>query len=255
VTLHVPYMSEMFGTHHTKMMVLLRHDDLAQIVIHTANLIQQDWRNMTQAVWRSPLLPLSSPHAVATPDPHIGSGARFKIDFLNYLRAYDIKRSNCKPLIEQLLKYDFSEIRGALIGSVPGRHAVESERETKWGWQALEHVLKTVPCQPGGAPDIVAQISSIATMGTTDKWLRQVLFRALGRSGGAATTKVPTCKVIFPTPNEIRRSLDGYNSGRSIHMKIEKPAQQKQLEYLKPLLHHWSRDGAVSGGTNDKNTG
>ncbi len=36
-----------FGTHHTKMMFLLYETGL-RVVIHTANLIPQDWRQKTQ---------------------------------------------------------------------------------------------------------------------------------------------------------------------------------------------------------------
>ena len=109
-------MPEPYGTHHTKMMVLLRHDELAQIIIHTANLIRRDWRNLSQGVWTSPLLPLRSLEASQSPESSpMGSGARFKIDFLNYLRAYDAKRTICKPLIEQLSKFEFGEIRGAIV--------------------------------------------------------------------------------------------------------------------------------------------
>jgi tyrosyl-DNA phosphodiesterase-1 len=35
------YMPDPFGTHHTKMLILFRHDDLAQVVIHTANMIKR----------------------------------------------------------------------------------------------------------------------------------------------------------------------------------------------------------------------
>ena len=79
VTLHTAPMPEVFGTHHTKMMILLRHDDLAQVIIHTANMIPQDWDDMTQGVWRSPLLPLTCGSArmnQRSPATY-GSGARF----------------------------------------------------------------------------------------------------------------------------------------------------------------------------------
>jgi tyrosyl-DNA phosphodiesterase 1 len=42
VGLHAAFMPEMFGTHHSKMMILLRHDDTAQVIIHTANMIAKD---------------------------------------------------------------------------------------------------------------------------------------------------------------------------------------------------------------------
>jgi len=244
VTLHAAYMPEAYGTHHTKMMVLLRHDDLAQIIIHTANLIRRDWKNLSQAVWTSPLLPLRPSEARQSQDnPPMGSGARFKIDFLNYLRAYDTKRTICKPLIEQLSKYDFSEIRGALVASVPGRHSVDSDVETKWGWQSLREVLSSVPVQKGGIPEIVLQVSSIATLGQTNQWLDKTLFKSLGMSK-SAVSNTPNYKIIFPTPDEVRRSLDGYESGASIHTKIQTAAQLKQLQYLKPILHHWAGDSS-----------
>lgn len=37
------YMPEAFGTHHTKMIVLFRHDGNAQTIICTANMIHRDW--------------------------------------------------------------------------------------------------------------------------------------------------------------------------------------------------------------------
>ncbi|KAH3855028.1 hypothetical protein DPMN_097587 [Dreissena polymorpha] len=37
----------MYGTHHTKMMLLLYEDGL-RVVIHTSNLIEQDWHQKTQ---------------------------------------------------------------------------------------------------------------------------------------------------------------------------------------------------------------
>ncbi|KAK6352316.1 hypothetical protein TWF730_009146 [Orbilia blumenaviensis] len=49
IELITAYMPDPFGTHHTKMLVLFYHDDTAEIVIHTANMIPWDWSNMTQA--------------------------------------------------------------------------------------------------------------------------------------------------------------------------------------------------------------
>ncbi len=115
-------MPEMFGTHHSKMMILLRHDDTAQVVITTANMIPRDWANMTQGVWQSPLLPLAGGEQPGAGEaPPTGSGAKFKIDLLNYLRAYNTKRAVCKSLVDKLAGFDFSAVRGALIASVPGR--------------------------------------------------------------------------------------------------------------------------------------
>ncbi|KAI8958708.1 phospholipase D/nuclease [Daldinia sp. FL1419] len=242
VTLHTAYMPEMFGTHHSKMLVLFRHDDTAQVIIHTANMIAKDWTNMTNGVWQSPRLPrLKESHEASETDMRVGHGARFKIDLLNYLRAYNTRRQICKPMVDELEKYDFSAIRGALVSSVPGRHDVNGDDpgKTRWGWAGVKHALGSVPVQSGKS-EIAVQISSIATLGATDTWLKHILFDPLS-STRASSTK-PKFKIIFPTPDEIRRSLDGYASGASIHMKIQSATQAKQLQYMKPILHHWAND-------------
>ncbi|POS80668.1 tyrosyl-DNA phosphodiesterase [Diaporthe helianthi] len=244
VTLHCAFMPEMFGTHHSKMMILIRHDDTSQVVIHTANMIARDWTNMTQAVWRSPLLPLqkqSLAHGTTESPATFGSGAKFKVDLLNYLRAYDHQRRTvCMTLVEKLGKYDFSAVKAVLIASVPGRHLIHDESETRWGWAGLRQALNNIAVQEGES-DIVVQISSIATLGPTDIWLRRSLFDSL-RASKNKTQKQPNFKVVFPTPDEIRRSLDGYESGGSIHTKIQSAQQAKQLLYLKPMFCHWAND-------------
>ncbi|KAI0159655.1 tyrosyl-DNA phosphodiesterase [Xylariaceae sp. FL1272] len=252
VTLHTAFMPEIFGTHHSKMMILIRHDDTAQVVIHTANMIAKDWTNMTNGIWQSPLLPKLKTTDLSNNAP-VGSGPRFKIDLLNYLRAYNTRRNVCKPLVDELAQYDFSAIRGALIASVPGKHDVEHEPDaTRWGWQGLKETLKNVPMadisQPGKS-DIVVQISSIATLGAKDTWLQRTLFDSLSpvSSGGSK----PNFKVVFPTPDDVRRSLDGYASGGSIHTKIQSSQQAKQLEYLRPFFHHWANDGASNSSSKD----
>ena len=231
----------MFGTHHSKMLILLRHDDSAQVVIHTANMIPRDWRNMTQAVWRSPLLPLlreGRPGEIE--QDAIGTGARFKSDLLSYLRAYDTRRVTCRPVIEALAKYDFSAVKASLVASVPGRHNVRDDYSPRWGWAAMKQALREVPVE-GNKNEVVIQVSSIATLGPTDYWLRNTLFNALSSHKGAAGDK-PNFKIVFPTPDEIRRSLDGYASGASIHTKIQSPQQVKQLQYLRPMFYHWAND-------------
>ncbi|KAI0204875.1 tyrosyl-DNA phosphodiesterase [Astrocystis sublimbata] len=259
VTLHTAYMPEMFGTHHSKMLVLIRDDETAQVIIHTANMIAKDWTNMTNGIWAPPLLPkLQEPIEGLGTYGAPGSGTRFKFDLLSYLRAYNKGRNVCVSLVEQLTMYNFSTIRGALIASVPGRHNVEHEPETtRWGWQALKEALKTVPTQ-AGTSEIVLQVSSIATLGGNDAWLQKTLFDSLSisqdavqqpSSSGSPQAPRLAFKIVFPTRDEIARSLDGYASGGSIHTKIQSIAQTKQLQYLRPIFHHWandSRDGVLA---------
>ncbi|KAF2437831.1 phospholipase D/nuclease [Karstenula rhodostoma CBS 690.94] len=254
------YLPDPFGTHHTKMLILFQHDDFAQIVIHTANMIERDWTNMTQAVWKSPLLPLQmsptpSPTDVTLP---IGTGGRFMKDLLFYLNAYGRRLHG---LTEQLVNYDPSAIRAAFLGSAPSRQKPAAARpsiQTSFGWLGLKQILSTTPVQPtSSTPNIVAQVSSIATLGATPTWLNH-FHSVLNRTASSNRTffapapknPSPSLNIIFPTAPEIRTSLDGYASGASIHTKTQSPVQQKQLEYLRPLLCHWKhQDSHLSAVT------
>lgn len=244
------YMPEAYGTHHSKMIVLFRHDDCAQIILLTANMIAGDWR-MCQAVWRSPLLPIRKPeeHNATNLNPLlVGSGLRFQHDLLAYLRKYDARTKN---LVAQLLQYDFRSVRAALIASVPGKQNLEScnlRNATVWGWPALKDILRCVPSN-SSQPHVVIQVSSVASAG--DKWIRSTFFDALSTVAapekGFHANKTAKFSIVFPTSDEIRRSIDGYSAGGSIHMKTQSVAQSAQLAYLRPMLCHWAGDGQSHG--------
>jgi tyrosyl-DNA phosphodiesterase-1 len=283
------------------MLILFTHDDQAQVIIHTANMISrvntsdrlgrdsftdktpQDWGNMTQAVWSSPLLPLLT--SSATIDTlnsihPIGSGERFKVDLLEYLKAYG-KRVD--GVTKQLRDYDFSAIKAAFVGSAPSRQkptVANSSGQTSFGWLGLQEILSKIPIAARSnaamsPPHIVIQVSSIATLGAAPTWLTQ--FQSALSSSAitpvATSTLAPKPKlssffskpepssikqdkslrpkfnIIFPTPNEIRTSLDGYASGGSIHTKLQSAQQQKQLEYLHPIFCHWKAFPSPPGTT------
>lgn len=196
---------------------------------------------MTNAVWKSPLMPKLNT-ASSRPKDHnnrFGSGEKFKIDLLDYLGAYNARWDTCKALVRELELYEFSAVRAALIASVPGRHPVNDETRTAWGWAALKSALGCIGCDDDES-EVVVQVSSIATLGAKDDWLQRTLFDSLAVS--RAQRDRPTFKVVFPTADEVRRSLDGYASGASIHTKLQSAQQFRQLEYLRPILHHWAND-------------
>ncbi|KAJ4312489.1 hypothetical protein N0V94_007420 [Neodidymelliopsis sp. IMI 364377] len=239
------YLPDPFGTHHSKMLILLRHDDCAQVIIHTANMITKDWTNMTQAVWRSALLPRTSATVMPTGSYPIGSGQRFQLDLLHYLNKYE---KRLRRLSDELLQYDFSAVQAAFISSAPSRQIVnqaDPERQTSFGWLGLQEILNKVPVaaqeistQP---PHVVVQVSSIATLGAAPTWLSNFQ-SALARSQAPQQSYIvpkPKFNIIFPTPEEVRTSLDGYESGGSIHTKVQSVQQQKQLQYLHPIFCHW----------------
>ncbi|KAI1436319.1 tyrosyl-DNA phosphodiesterase [Xylaria sp. CBS 124048] len=237
------------GRHHSKMVVLFRHNGTAQVIIHTANMVEKEWKHMTNGAWFSPRLSKIGPRPEAkeekpTPGP-VGSPKRFKSDLLNYLGAYNTHREVCSPLVAKLSEYDFSRVRAALIASVP---CSDGERPkpgtTLWGWKALEQALKAVrPTPPALKADIVVQTSSVATLGAYSTWLKDTLFKALSAQApfpGPVTPK--RFHIVFPVADEIRRSIDGYASGASIHCKAGLYRHTRQLQYMRPLLRHWASD-------------
>ena len=219
---------------------------------------------MSQAVWRSPLLPLqtitseaksSSPPSAAP----FGSGNRFKSDLLAYFRGY----SKLGGLIRRLELYDFSAVRGALVASLPRKQKISNmaTERSVWGLPSLQRILQQVPAStasltsavPAGKheeaahrktvpPQIVIQVSSVATIG--DRWPREFLFPGLSILSSPNQEKFlkPQFSIIFPTADEIRRSINGYSSGGSIHMHTQSSSQMKQLDYLRPMLCHWAGD-------------
>lgn len=219
---------------------------------------------MCQAVWRSPLLPVMPiapvkchPSAENAAFPLLGSGPRFKMDLLAYLRSYGQAKTG--PLTKQLQGYDFAGVRGALVASTPSRinlRGTDPDTEPLWGWPGLRRVLRSIPaCPPSDKtrPHVVVQVSSIASLGQSDKWLAGTIFNTLAASLPPTGKAKPKISIVFPSADEIRRSLDGYDSGSSIHMKTQSAAQSKQVDYMRPMFCHWAGDD--HGDSNAQTTG
>uniref|UniRef100_A0A5K3FAN9 Zf-CCHH domain-containing protein n=2 Tax=Mesocestoides corti TaxID=53468 RepID=A0A5K3FAN9_MESCO len=88
-----------YGTHHTKMMLLLYEDGL-RIVIHTANQVKSDWALRTQGIWISPKLNRGRED----------SKTQFRKDLIAYLTAYKSGSNISSKLnhwIEVITEHDF----------------------------------------------------------------------------------------------------------------------------------------------------
>lgn len=235
------YLPDPFGTHHSKMIILFKHDDTAQVVIHTANMLEKDWDHMTQAVWRSPALPtLGDISMNQKDDGPIGSGARFKADLLRYIEAYGNK---LRPLSDQLKRHDFSEVRAALIASVPSHVKVADPLDSVWGHLSLSGVLRDLNTRrKSSSPSmsntshLIAQVSSIATI--PQSYLQETIYKA----ASPATTSI-----IYPTQSDLRSALTGYATGGSIHTKISTAANQKQVSSLRSQFHRWGVQSTNTG--------
>ncbi|XP_026634447.1 tyrosyl-DNA phosphodiesterase 1 [Microtus ochrogaster] len=163
-----------FGTHHTKMMLLLYEEGL-RVVIHTSNLIREDWHQKTQGIWLSPLYPRVDPEKHTSGE----SSTHFKADLISYLRAY-----NLPPLqewIDAIQEHDLSETNVYLVGSTPGRF--QGSHKDNWGHFRLR------------------------------KWLCSEFKESLlaqREDGGTPGKSAAPLHLIYPSVENVRTSLEGY---------------------------------------------
>ncbi|XP_054154077.1 tyrosyl-DNA phosphodiesterase 1-like [Oppia nitens] len=227
---------DMFGTHHSKMM-FLRYDKGLRVVIHTANLIENDWTNKTQGVWVSPLFPPIP--SIQASDADI-SQTRFKTDLIDYLKCYNSKEINY--WIQTIKRHDLSSAKVFIIGSTPGRHI--GEDKFRFGHMKLrQHLSQMGPSAKtvNSSWPTIAQFSSIGSLGpTSDKWLTNEFLISLSTVTGIKSdiTK-PHLKIIFPSVEDVRISIEGYSGGGSLPYSSQ--THQKQT-YLTSFLHLWRSD-------------
>ncbi|KAM9202188.1 tyrosyl-DNA phosphodiesterase 1 isoform 1-T1 [Dugong dugon] len=225
-----------FGTHHTKMMLLLYEEGL-RVVIHTSNLIHADWHQKTQGIWLSPLYPriVHGTH---------GSGESttyFKADLISYLLAY-----NAPPLkewIDTIQEHDLSETNVYLIGSIPGRF--QGNLKDTWGHFRLRKLLRdhTSPIPKAETWPIVGQFSSIGSMGADEsKWLCSEFKESLlmlGKEGKTLGKSAAPLHLIYPSVENVRTSLEGYPAGGSLPYSIQTAEKQN---WLHSYFHKWSAE-------------
>ncbi|KAG8126409.1 hypothetical protein E2320_021549 [Naja naja] len=220
-----------FGTHHTKMM-LLNYEEGLRVVIHTSNLIDDDWYQKTQGIWLSPLYPRLPPGSAESDGE---SHTNFKSDLISYLISY--KSPSLMEWVEIIKQHDLSETRVYLIGSTPGRY--QGNAKEKWGHLKLRKLLKEQATQ---IPDqdswpIIGQFSSIGSMGVDQsKWLCSEFRESLGSLG--SNLKNPPNQIpihlIYPSVENVRQSLEGYPAGGSLPYSMQ--TAQKQL-WLHSYFH------------------
>uniref|UniRef100_A0A8C6V650 Tyrosyl-DNA phosphodiesterase 1 n=1 Tax=Naja naja TaxID=35670 RepID=A0A8C6V650_NAJNA len=225
-----------FGTHHTKMM-LLNYEEGLRVVIHTSNLIDDDWYQKTQGIWLSPLYPRLPPGSAESDGE---SHTNFKSDLISYLISY--KSPSLMEWVEIIKQHDLSETRVYLIGSTPGRY--QGNAKEKWGHLKLRKLLKEQATQ---IPDqdswpIIGQFSSIGSMGVDQsKWLCSEFRESLGSLG--SNLKNPPNQIpihlIYPSVENVRQSLEGYPAGGSLPYSMQ--TAQKQL-WLHSYFHKWSAE-------------
>ncbi|XP_037688012.1 tyrosyl-DNA phosphodiesterase 1 [Choloepus didactylus] len=231
-----------FGTHHTKMMLLLYKEGL-RVVIHTSNLIHEDWHQKTQGIWLSPLYPRIPPGTHSSGE----STTHFKADLISYLMAYNVP--SLKEWIDIIHEHDLSETNVYLIGSTPGRF--QGNQKDNWGHFRLRKLLKEYASSIPKADSwpVVGQFSSIGSMGADDsKWLCSEFkesLTTLGKDGKTLGKSAIPLHLIYPSVENVRTSLEGYPAGGSLPYSIQTAEKQN---WLHSYFHKWSAE--TSGRSN-----
>lgn len=220
-----------FGTHHTKMM-LLWYEEGFRVIILTSNLIRADWYQKTQGMWMSPMFPRLPEGSSASAGE---SPTFFKRDLLKYLASY--RAPELEEWIKRIEEHDLSETRVYLVGSTPGRY-VGSDME-HWGHLRLRKLLydHTEPVPGEEKWPVIGQFSSIGSMGQDkSKWLAGEFQRTMTTLGKSSLRSDPPMHLLYPSVEDVRRSLEGYPAGGSLPYSIQ--TAQKQL-WLHSYFHRW----------------
>ncbi|XP_072284003.1 tyrosyl-DNA phosphodiesterase 1 [Pyxicephalus adspersus] len=226
-----------FGTHHTKMMLLLYEEGL-RVVIHTSNLIHDDWHQKTQGIWLSPLYPKLSEGSSSLAGESI---TNFRSDLMAYLASYN--SPSLREWIDIIKQHDLSETRVYLVGSTPGRY--QGRDKDKWGHLRLRKILRDKGGSISGVESwpVIAQFSSIGSMGTDHtKWLHSEFGESLKALGNGVKTLPKSenpLQLIYPSVDNVRTSLEGYPAGGSLPYSIQ--TAQKQ-PWLHSYFHKWKAE-------------
>jgi len=221
-----------YGTHHTKMMLLQYHHGL-RIVIGTANLVESDWKQKTQGLWISPVFPLSSSKS------HTPS-CDFQQDLILYLEMY--KRKVFSSWIDLIKQCDMKSANVVLVASVPGRHT--GAALSCWGHMRLRKLLSMHVKGVDATWPVVGQFSSIGSLGQNkDKWLCSEWLLSMSasqkREAYSVSNSRAALKLIFPTIDNVRCSLEGYPAGASLPYSAATALKQP---WLQQFLHCWVAD-------------
>lgn len=266
VHLVCPPLPDQYGSHHAKFLLLFSKTGV-RVVIHTANALYHDVRDMTQGVWSQDF-----PRRRGAPAAE-GGACQFGRALVAYLREalretprLELRRAGGPPIAfsaESLLAYDFSGAEAHLLASVPGRHTGASL--PLWGLAQLSALLRAEPAAAAprgrsaplssevcGQDEILLQFSSFSSVGAKAKFWHEMV-GAL--STQPATSGLPArplrAHVVWPTEEEVRGCHLGYGGGGSLpaqRANVEKVSRSEEPALRGSLCTWTSPSGAHSLG-------
>jgi len=233
---HKPPLPLQWGTHHSKLALLL-YDDCIRVCVRTFNDLFADVHCKSQALYVQDFPARSAPsgqHGEVSSDADA-----FGIDFKTQLKRYMRCCGGFDP--DRLDRYDFSTAAVAVVASSPGYHTGSEIEE--WGHMRLRRLLSSsnslLQQWVDGNPDqgLICQFSSLGS--TTPKWLQEfhssLTGAAVPRTPSSSSVLRPQLHLVAPTVSQVRDSGEGWTAGASI------PIRSSNLK--SHLLQYWRRWG------------
>ena len=251
---------------------------MIRVAIHTSNLLRGDNEMKANGAYTQnfPLKQNRASHnaykRMKSDDDDTESSCSFEVDLARYLESYGYSKRQrwCPPassfdssrplssnecsLPELIRQYDYSSAYAVLIPSIPGRHKVDSYNDV--GYLKLRRaIMDAFPRHPEAGsentkPPVLCQMSSLGCLNS--KWLDK-FSEAIDYTSTHGTKPVKDyaivsknrpplqnqLRIIWPTVDEIRNSVEGYHGGGSVCGKTKNVSK----EFLQPLYCHWSNSG------------
>jgi len=221
-----------YGTHHTKMMVLMYEDGSVRVVVHTANLVPDDWHNRTQGVWVSDKCSKLGDGAGSGESP-----TGFKASLLRYLKFYEV--SALQQFISAIQGCDMSHINTAFVSSVPNSH--KDGAMCLWGHRAMSKLLRLNVSPSVSSWPVKIQCSSIGSLGMSpDMWLEHELGTSLSSTQSRSLTR-PKVSLVYPSHSDVLGSYDGPLGGGCLPYSGQTAAKQP---WLVDHMNHWQAEAS-----------
>ncbi|XP_012053993.1 PREDICTED: probable tyrosyl-DNA phosphodiesterase [Atta cephalotes] len=219
-----------FSSHHTNIMIL-QYSNGIRVIVSTAALYSDDWKNRTQGLWISPHLPSLSESA----NPDDGeSPTDFKKDLVRYLSKYE--QPALTQWIHAVQMTDFSDINVFLVASVPGIHEVDEA--DFWGQRKLAYVLSRFATLPSDAQwPIVALSSGVGCFGSKfESGLLQDITWCMSKETSKDSKNPSHFQFIYPSIANYKHSFDFRVLSSPLSYSAENHFKQQWLE---SYLYQW----------------
>lgn len=195
----------LYGCFHAKAILVISKEKI-RVVIMTANLRANDWKNHTQGVWCRDF-----------PRVEIPVFSRFG----SYLEDFFVQMGN--PGSVNFSMFDMSSVDHDtfLVASVPGNYTFNQK---KYGAERVKDILKEKNDKEG---KVVMQFSSFSTLKIS--WLVDYMGPCFGAS---------EIQIIYPTQKNVENSVDGIWGGEC----LPAASRNSRNPELRPFLHRWSAE-------------